>query len=339
MITFYNHSHTLHQGKMEMFRGQMVPCFEVAARVDHVLSELVGRKLGSIQAPESVDPAVLTRIHDPAYLHFLEHAWDDWVAMDPANKDRDALPSVWPNHGLRNDVLPENFAARMGRYAFDTGSPLTSGTWAAAVEGAHCAISAAHAVVDGARSAFALSRPPGHHAGTDFFGGYCFLNNAALAAQACATAGWSVWRFWTWTTTMATARSRFSMNGRTYFLPAFTVIRAPSTRSSWGMRTKPARRRRGVQPQPAIAAGYRVQCLAGCAQACVAPGVGIPSASAGSLARAGYFRRRSDIGIQATKRRLFCGWRGSGSGWAADGFCLRGWLCRGATRRERGQCA
>ncbi len=189
MITFYNRSHTLHQGKMEMFRGQMVPCFEVAARVDHVLSELVGRKLGTIAAPGHANPALLAKIHDPAYLHFLEHAWHDWVALDPANQDRDALPSVWPNHGLRNDVLPENFAARMGRYAFDTGSPLTSGTWAAALEGANCAVSAADAVVDGARSAFALSRPPGHHAGSDYFGGYCFLNNAALAAQALRDRG------------------------------------------------------------------------------------------------------------------------------------------------------
>ena len=184
MITFYNHQHHLHQGKQEMFRGQMVPCFELAARADHVLSELQVRQLGPILAPAQWDFAVLAGIHDPAYLHFLERAWDDWVALDPANTHHDALPSVWPNHGMRNDVLPENFAARMGRYAFDTGSPLTSGTWIAAREGAFCALSAAHAVSDGARAAFALSRPPGHHAGADFFGGYCFLNNAALAAQA-----------------------------------------------------------------------------------------------------------------------------------------------------------
>ncbi len=189
MITFYNHSHTLHQGKMEMFRGQMVPCFEVPARADHVLSELVARKLGTITAPKHFAPSVLAGIHDAGYLKFLQHAWDDWVAMDPSNKDHDALPSVWPNHGLRSDVLPDNFAARMGRYAFDTGSPLTSGTWAAAVEGAYCALSAAHAVCDGAHAAFSLSRPPGHHAGTDFFGGYCFLNNAALAAQAMRDRG------------------------------------------------------------------------------------------------------------------------------------------------------
>lgn len=189
MITFYNYRHHLHQGKQEMFRGQMVPCFERAARVDHVLSELHGRKLGDILAPAQWDTALLARIHAPEYLLFLERAWDDWVALDPGNTQHDALPSVWPNHGMRLDVLPDNFAARMGRYAFDTGSPLTAGTWIAAREGAFCAISAAHAVADGARAAFALSRPPGHHAGADFFGGYCFLNNAALAAQALRDKG------------------------------------------------------------------------------------------------------------------------------------------------------
>ncbi len=182
--TFYNHLHTLHQGRQEMFRGRLVDCFEVPARVDHVLARWQARGLGPVlqDAPPVAD-ALLQRIHDPAYLQFLSTAWDDWVAMDPTNAERDALPSVWPNHGLRNDVLPKNFAARLGRYAFDTGSPLTSGTWVAARQGAACAVAAAHDVAAGARSSFSLSRPPGHHAGADFFGGYCFLNNAALAAQ------------------------------------------------------------------------------------------------------------------------------------------------------------
>lgn len=184
MITFFNHKHVLHQGRQEMFRGQMVPCFELPARVDHVLSELTVRQLGPVQAPGAFDDAVLGRIHTPEYLDFLRTAWDQWLALDPANVGRDALPSVWPNHALRRDRAPDNFAARMGLYAFDTGSPLTAGTWQAAREGAGCALSAAQAVAGGARAAFALTRPPGHHAGADFFGGYCFLNNAALAAQA-----------------------------------------------------------------------------------------------------------------------------------------------------------
>ncbi len=183
MITFYNHLHALHQGKLEMFRGELVPCFEVPARADHVLAELQRRQFGPVQKPLAFDDAALESIHTPRYLDFLAHAWDEWVALDPANAARDALPSLWPVRSFRTDVLPANFSARMGLFSFDAGSPLTSGTWVAARAGADCALSAAQQVAGGACAAFALSRPPGHHAGPDFFGGYCFLNNAALAAQ------------------------------------------------------------------------------------------------------------------------------------------------------------
>jgi len=191
MIIFYNSLHARHQGKFEMFRGQLVPCFEVPARADYVLHELQQRKLGPVEAPKAFDDAALNTVHAARYLDFLMHAWDDWVALDPANAERDALPSVWPVRTFRSDVVPDNFAARMGLFSYDAGSPLTSGTWVAAREGAFCALSAAHAVADGERVAFSLSRPPGHHAGADFFGGYCFLNNAALAAQALRDRGLS----------------------------------------------------------------------------------------------------------------------------------------------------
>ena len=183
MITFHNHMHTLHQGKLEMFRGQLVPCFEVPARVEHVLAEIECRQLGPVRQPTAFDDRVLHAIHTPRYLDFLAHAWIEWVALDPANAERDALPSLWPVRSFRSDVLPANFSARMGLFSFDAGTPLTAGTWTAARSGVDCALSAAQLVADGARAAFALTRPPGHHAGPDFFGGYCFLNNAALAAQ------------------------------------------------------------------------------------------------------------------------------------------------------------
>ena len=189
MKTFFNHHHALHQGQFEMFRGALVPCHEVPSRADHVLAELQRRQLGEVCAPTAFDAAALTTIHSPRYLQFLEHAWDEWVALDAANATRDALPSVWPTRSFRSDVLPDNFAARMGLFSFDAGTPLTSGTWLAARTGADCALSAAQAVASGARAAFALSRPPGHHAGADFFGGYCFLNNAALAAEQLRQAG------------------------------------------------------------------------------------------------------------------------------------------------------
>ncbi len=189
MKTFYNHLHAQHQGKVEMFRGALVPCFEVPARADHVLAELQRRRLGAVLEPQAFDEAALTAIHSPRYLNFLATAWDQWVALDAANADKDILPSVWPTRTFRTDIEPDNFAAKVGLYSYDAGTPFTSGTWVAAREGAHCALSAAQAVLAGDRAAFALSRPPGHHAGADFFGGYCFLNNAALAAQHLRLAG------------------------------------------------------------------------------------------------------------------------------------------------------
>jgi acetoin utilization deacetylase AcuC-like enzyme len=166
-----------------MFRGALVPCFEVPARADHVLAELQRRKLGTVLQPRAFEDSAITAIHSSRYLNFLATAWDQWLALDPTNVDKDILPSVWPTRSFRTDIEPDNFAAKVGLYSFDAGSPFTAGTWVAARAGADCALSAAQAVLDGDRAAFALSRPPGHHAGADFFGGYCFLNNAALAAQ------------------------------------------------------------------------------------------------------------------------------------------------------------
>jgi acetoin utilization deacetylase AcuC-like enzyme len=189
MITFFNDRHALHHGKREMFRGEMVPCFEIPARADHVLRELQARKLGAIESPEANPDAAILRIHSQRYVDFLRGAWNEWVALDPDNAQRDAIPSYWPIRTFRSDVLPASFAARMGLFSFDAGSPLTSGTWSAARAGAACATAAAAHLLAGQRSAFVLTRPPGHHAGADFFGGYCFLNNAAIAAQALRDGG------------------------------------------------------------------------------------------------------------------------------------------------------
>ena len=183
MLTFYNEHHAQHRGKFEMFRGQQVPCFEKPERADMVLAEFERRGLGQVVTPHGVALSSLERIHTPRYLHFLRSAWSEWIALDAANAARDAFPSVWPIRGMRADLEPDNFAARMGLYSMDSGTPLTAGTWIAAKAGADCAVNAAHALRLGQRSAFALTRPPGHHAGADYFGGYCFLNNAALAAQ------------------------------------------------------------------------------------------------------------------------------------------------------------
>ncbi|NML47306.1 histone deacetylase family protein [Ramlibacter sp. G-1-2-2] len=189
MKVFLNDRHPLHHGRHEMFRGELVPCFEVPARADYVLQELRDRSFGTVQSAPPIERATLERVHAARYLDFLTGAWDEWVALDPDNAQRDALPSYWPIRTFRSDVLPASFPARLGLFSFDAGSPLTAGTWEAARQGAACAAAGAAALLAGERSAFVLTRPPGHHAGPDFFGGYCFLNNAAIAAQVLRDGG------------------------------------------------------------------------------------------------------------------------------------------------------
>ena len=191
MLIFHNPVHHAHSARHEMFRGRLVPCHETPARLDFVLAALERRPMGELRVPGAMDRPLVERVHAPAYVDFLSRVWTDWLALDPLNADLDVLPSVWPVRGFRTDVVPANFSARVGRYSFDAGSPITAGTWQVAQAGAACAIDAARAVSTGGapRAAMALTRPPGHHAGPDFFGGYCFLNNAALAAQALREAG------------------------------------------------------------------------------------------------------------------------------------------------------
>ncbi len=215
MRLFWNPRHRAHSGRHEVYRGRSVPCHETPARLDFVMAELARRPLGELCEAVEPDAAVLRRIHDPAYLDSLAGAWNEWLALDPANAEVDVLPSIWPVRGLRTDVAPTNFEARVGRYLFDSGSPLTAGTWEAARAGAACAIAAARAVASGAtRGAAALTRPPGHHAGSDFFGGYCFLNNA-WPPRPFATAAPRASRCSTSTTTTATALRPSSMHAPT----------------------------------------------------------------------------------------------------------------------------
>ena len=188
MIAFFSAEHRLHAPAFEFFRGERVPCFETPSRADLVRAEVAGRG-HEVRAPTADSRGVLARVHAPRYLAFLESAWDRWVALAPANAASQPFPSVWPIRTLRSDREPLDFIAQLGLYSMDNGSPLCAGTWTAAKAGADAAASAAALLVAGERSAFCATRPPGHHAGPDFMGGYCFLNNAAVAAQALRDTG------------------------------------------------------------------------------------------------------------------------------------------------------
>jgi len=183
MLTVYSDDHRLQHGRGELNEGVMMPVVEKPERADQVLARVKGVGLGAVEAPRRHGREPVARVHDGRYLTFLEGAWSEWIAVH--GEDTDGLPLCWPVVGghLRRDRLPESIDGKLGYYCFDAGTPLTKGTWAAATSAADVAVTAAAAVKDGARAAFALCRPPGHHATSDLFGGYCFLNNAAIAAQ------------------------------------------------------------------------------------------------------------------------------------------------------------
>lgn len=188
MLTFFSDIHHAHAPQYEFFRGERVPCFETPARAEYVKTRLSERG-HVLQVPDADSRSVLAKVHSARYLAFLEHAWRNWVQLEAGNDQRQPFPSVWPVRTLRSDVEPVNFTARLGLYSMDNGSPLSAGTWQAAKAGADAAAGAAALLTAGERAVFCCSRPPGHHAGPDFMGGYCFLNNAAVAAQALRDGG------------------------------------------------------------------------------------------------------------------------------------------------------
>jgi len=186
VIVIHSEEHRLQSGRSELNDGQLVPCYEKPERADIVRNRLETMGIGPIVAPESHGLAPLERIHDAGYLSFLQTAWTEWVAE---HGDWDALPLNWVAPGMSRRVVPRSIDGRLGFYSFDAGTPITAGTWRAAISAADSALSGADRLRAGDRSAFALCRPPGHHAGRAFYGGYCFLNNAAIAAQSLRDGG------------------------------------------------------------------------------------------------------------------------------------------------------
>jgi acetoin utilization deacetylase AcuC-like enzyme len=183
LLTFFNEHHAQHAPHAAFPPGAPLPYPDFPERADIVVAALHARGLDQIVTPHGVSLASLERVHTARYLHFLRSAWSAWLQRDPRNAGREILPGVWPGRTLRYDLEPEDFIGRLGLHALDGATPLTAGAWIAAKSGADCAINAAHALRLGQHGSFALTRPPGHQAGADHFGGGCLLNNAALAAQ------------------------------------------------------------------------------------------------------------------------------------------------------------
>lgn len=180
MLTVYSEDHKLRDARTELYGGELVPPFECPARVDYILQQIKTVNLGEVQAPNPFDLSALTSVHDADFLQFLETCAADWQA---AGYQGEAIPSCWPARGMQQR-LPDDIEGKLGYYAMAAETSISNGTWEAARASADVALTAQQVIHDGASSAFALCRPPGHHAAADLFGGYCFINNAAVSAQA-----------------------------------------------------------------------------------------------------------------------------------------------------------
>lgn len=181
MLTFFADQHVQHDCAGEIKDGRFAPCFENPRRLENVRLALLEQNWGPLLTPESFDLAPILRVHGQAYVQFLQGAYGLW---QQAGRKGDILPLSWPGTRMRTDWMPRNIDGRVGLYAFDSGTPICAGTWAAAKQGAEAALSGANALCAKQTGlAFAASRPPGHHAMQSQYGGYCFLNNAAIGAQ------------------------------------------------------------------------------------------------------------------------------------------------------------
>ncbi len=183
-----------HDPAAEIWVGVRTVGTEVAARATTIREALLASGAPLVLATPH-DDAVLDQVHDRALLEHLRTVHDDWVAAgypDDPGQDR-VVPYVFPTEGLLAGLplrSPTAVHARAGRFCYDTMTLVGPGTWEAARGSVDAALTAVDQVTTGAhRTAYALCRPPGHHAGRDSFGGSCYLNNAAVAAQALRAAG------------------------------------------------------------------------------------------------------------------------------------------------------
>lgn len=179
---------TAHHGhhSLELDQGELIQSWESPARADIVDAELAARGFADVRQPGDLDRALIEHVHASAYVDFLQTAHQRWVV--DGNAGSCAMSNGWPARRMRH-IRPEGIVAQLGYYSFAADCSIAANTWGAVVDAARSADAAAQYVAGGAGSAFARCRPPGHHASRDQFGGYCYLNNAAIAAERLRQSG------------------------------------------------------------------------------------------------------------------------------------------------------
>jgi acetoin utilization deacetylase AcuC-like enzyme len=188
MRWFYSPKHLLHDPDREVRAGTPTPGYEVARRAQIIAAHLTEDSDFTPGTVRTFERDALDRVHDPRMVDWLEEAWSE---CRPYSEHREIIPDVFRHGAL---VAPGTLAreprhkpmARLGFYSFDSMTPIVEGTYAASRSAVDVALSALEDVLAGSPVAYALCRPPGHHASAAMIGGYCFFNNAAVAAAEMA---------------------------------------------------------------------------------------------------------------------------------------------------------
>ena len=182
MKIFYSTTHQLHNPPFEIFEGGVhMPYLENPERMERVLTALKAKDWAEICEPDDFGLDPVLAVHDAGFVDFLRTAYNEWM-QEPTSYEKEVfIPATFGPRGCSR--IPKSLLGRAGYYMADLSAPILEGTYQAALGSANCALSGAKAIQEGERAAFALCRPPGHHAGKSTCGGYCYLNNAAIAAN------------------------------------------------------------------------------------------------------------------------------------------------------------
>jgi len=181
MDTIYTEKHRLRASKTELYGGELLPPFECPERMDFILTALRDSGIGAVLEPEDFGRAPIAAIHDEGFIRFIETCWQEWVE---AGFKGEAIATSWPSRSMPSPHIPEFIDGKIGYYTLASETSISAGTAEAAYASAQVALTGASMISRGVeKQIFSLCRPPGHHAATDQYGGYCFFNNAAIAAQ------------------------------------------------------------------------------------------------------------------------------------------------------------
>jgi acetoin utilization deacetylase AcuC-like enzyme len=188
MQVFFDAGHAAHAPDFFLMRGRLRANFEVPARAEALVAAC--RALGlPVVAPPAPDMAAIAAVHDAGFLEFLRTGHAAWAALDAAGPE--IVPNIHPTPEMlaQGARVGTGLVSQAGWYVADAGCPIGPRTWDAALGAAACALAGAARIIGGDRAAYALCRPPGHHAYAARAGGHCFLNNAAIAVEALRRAG------------------------------------------------------------------------------------------------------------------------------------------------------